>query len=89
VVEVRRETTRGRAPGPLFVGTGTGKPLPEPKMVAQQRDDRIRYAYLVEGKSIKRIARDFHHDKRTVRAAIGDQLRAAVSESVPVNSIRQ
>ncbi len=80
VVEVRRETIRGRSPGPLFVATGTGKPLPEPRIVAQERDERIRYAYLVEGKSIKRIARELHHDKRTVRAALGDVARPRCKE---------
>jgi hypothetical protein len=75
VVELRREGIRGRPPTPLFVATGTGKPLPKPRMVAQERDERIRRAYLIEGKSIKRIKREFHHDKRTIRAAIGDHRR--------------
>ena len=82
VVEVRREGIRGRPPTPLFVAAGTGKPLPEPKMVARERDERIRHAYLVEGKSIKRIAREFHHDKRTVRAALGDRLRPAALDTL-------
>jgi hypothetical protein len=36
----------------------------------KERDERIRHAYFTEEKSIKQIAREFHHDRRTVRRAI-------------------
>jgi len=34
--------------------------------------EQIRRAYFIEGKSIRQIARERHHDRRTVRAAIQD-----------------
>jgi len=34
--------------------------------------EQIRRAYFIEGQSIRRIARERHHDRRTVRAAIRD-----------------
>jgi len=34
--------------------------------------EQIRRAFFIEGKSIRQIARDRHHDRRTVRAAIRD-----------------
>jgi len=34
--------------------------------------EQIRRAYFIEGKSIRQIARERHHDRRTVRAAIRD-----------------
>jgi len=49
-------------------------------MEKTERDERIRYAYFVEGKGIKQIARELHHDKRTVRAAIGSPVRRATCE---------
>jgi DNA-binding NarL/FixJ family response regulator len=48
----------------------SGHVLPQPRMVKTERDERIRHAYFVEGKSIKQINRELHHDKRTVRKAI-------------------
>ena len=39
-------------------------------MEAKDRNKRIRHAYFVDGKSIKQIAREFHHCRRTVRWAI-------------------
>ena len=47
-----------------------GVEIPEEEMVKIERDDRIRQAYFIEGWSIKRIKRELHHDKRTIRRAI-------------------
>jgi hypothetical protein len=68
VVEVKRENTRGRPFTPLYFIAGGEKPAGT--MVRTERDERIRQAYFVEGKSIKRIVREFHHTKRTVHRAI-------------------
>jgi len=68
VVEIKRENTRGRPQGPLFLIAGTK--IPQGRMVKAERDDRIRRAHFVEGRGIKRIAREFHHCRRTVRKAI-------------------
>jgi len=68
--EISRENTFGRPLSPLLVSAETGHPIPEPRKVAQERDERIRHAYLVEKKSIKRIQRELHHDKRTIRRAL-------------------
>jgi len=70
VVEIARENTRGRPPTPLLVALEPGQTLPEPKMVKSAQTERIRHAYFAEGKSIKQVAREFHHDRRTVRKAI-------------------
>jgi hypothetical protein len=70
VVEVKRENTRGRPLSPLLIVPEPGQVLPEPKMVKAEQTERIRQAYFVEGKSIKQIAREFHHCRRTVRKAI-------------------
>jgi len=70
VLEISRENTLGRPLSPLLVATGTGHLLPEPRKVARERDERIRHAYIVEKKSIKRIQRELHHDKRTIRRAL-------------------
>ena len=67
VIAVRRENTRGRPLTPLFFIAGTE--IPEEQKVKTPRDDRIRQAYK-EGWSIKRIKRELHHDKRTIRRAI-------------------
>jgi len=40
------------------------------KMVARERDEQIRHAYFVEGKSRKQIEREFHHGVMTVQKAI-------------------
>ena len=68
VIEIRRENTRGRPMTPLLIIAGAS--IPEVRMVNKERDERIRHAYFVEGWSIKRIAREFHHDKRTIHRAI-------------------
>jgi len=46
-------------------------PLPAPTLAKTENFERIRQAYLVEGKSIRQIAQEFHHDRRTVRQALG------------------
>ena len=74
IIEVKRENCHGRPRSTLLVIAGA--PVPEGKMVKTEnkvkteRTERIRQAYFVEGKSIKGIAREYHHDKRTVRRAI-------------------
>ena len=68
VIAVRRENTRGRPPSPLLFIAGAE--IPEEKVVKIERDDRIRQAHFIEGWSIKRIKRELHHDKRTIRRAI-------------------
>jgi hypothetical protein len=73
VVELKRENTRGRPLSPLLFIAGAEKP--EGNMVRTERDERIRQAYFVEGKSIKQIARECHHDRRIVRRAIGSGKR--------------
>ena len=47
-----------------------GAEIPEEKVVKIERDDRIRQAHFIEGWSIKRIKRELHHDKKTIRRAI-------------------
>ncbi|MBA7467585.1 hypothetical protein ES705_20066 [subsurface metagenome] len=68
VIAVRRENTRGRPPSPLLFIAGTE--IPEEQKVKTPRDERIRQAHFIEGWSIKRINRELHHDKRTIRRAI-------------------
>jgi len=68
VIAVIRENTRGRPPSPLLLIAGAE--IPEEKVVKIERDDRIRQAHFIEGWSIKRIKRELHHDKRTIRRAI-------------------
>lgn len=70
VVEIKRENTFGRHPTPLLVAVQPGVPLPAPHMVRTQKMDRIRQVHFAEGKSMKQIAKQLHHDKRTVREAI-------------------
>ena len=41
-------------------------------MLNVDQKEQIRRAFFIEGKSIRRIARERHHDRRTVRAAIQD-----------------
>jgi DNA-binding NarL/FixJ family response regulator len=75
VLEIKRENTRGRPLSPLFLIAGAT--IPEEKNVKEEhwknvkeeRDNRIRQAYK-EGWSIRRINRELHHDKRTIRRAI-------------------
>ena len=71
VIEIKRENTRGRPFTPLLVIPSPEKPLPVPDTPARDRDERIRKAYFVQRKSIKQIAREFHHNRRTVRRALG------------------
>jgi hypothetical protein len=73
VVEIKRENTRGRPLSPLLFLAGAEKP--EGNRGKTERDEHIRQAYFVEGKSIKQIAREFHHDRRTVRRAIEREAR--------------
>jgi len=68
VIAVIRENTRGRPPSPLLLIAGAE--IPVEKKLKIERDDRIRQAYFIEGWSIKRIKRELHHDKRTIRRAI-------------------
>lgn len=41
-------------------------------MLNVDQKEKIRRAFFIEGKSIRHIARERHHDRRTVRAAIRD-----------------
>ncbi|MBA7589539.1 hypothetical protein ES708_31624 [subsurface metagenome] len=68
VIPIKRENTRGRPLSPLLLIAGAT--IPEEKNVKEERDERIRQAYFLEGWSIKRINRDLHHDKRTIRRAL-------------------
>ncbi|MBM3157325.1 MAG: hypothetical protein FJ004_08595 [Chloroflexi bacterium] len=68
VIEVSRENIRGRPLTPLLVAAG--QTLAMPKMVKTEQMERIRQAYFREGKGMKQIAREFHHDRKTVRRAI-------------------
>ena len=77
VIEVKRENCRGRPMSPLMVIAGA--PIPEERMVKTEMMERIRHAYLVERKSIKWVAREFHHDRRTVRRAIRESKLEAVA----------
>jgi hypothetical protein len=70
VVEIKRENTRGRPLTPLLVALEPGRVLPKPEMVKTAQTERIRHAYFAERKSIKQVAREFHHDRGTVRRAI-------------------
>ena len=67
VVEVKRENRTGRYPTPLLVAVQPGLPLPS---MGTDKMERIRQAYFAGGKSIKQIAREFRHHRRTVRKAI-------------------
>ena len=55
--------------------------LAKMEMTAKERNERIRYAYFVEGKSITQIAAQFHHSRHTVRQAIANG-RQELSTSV-------
>jgi hypothetical protein len=68
VIAVERENTRGRPLSPLFFIAGVE--IPEEKKIKTPRDERIRQAYFIKGWSTKRIKRELHHDKRTIRRAI-------------------
>lgn len=68
VTQVKRENCRGRPRSSLLVIAGA--PIPEEKMAKTEMMERIRHAYFVEEKSIKRIKRELHHDKRTIHRAV-------------------
>jgi len=78
-VEIKRENTRGRNPTPLLVALEPGQVLPKPEMAKTAQIERIRLAYFVERKSIKQVAREFHHCRRTVRRAIRESKLEAVA----------
>ncbi len=44
-------------------------------MLKVDQKEQIRRAFFIEGESIRQIARERHHDRRTVRAAIRDASR--------------
>ena len=71
VVEVKRESFRGRPLSPLLAAVQPGLMLPSPELARTEKFERIRKAHFVEGKSIREIAREFHHDRRTIREALG------------------
>jgi len=68
VVEVRRRRPKGRPLSPLYFPADK---CPEEFRRADDRDERIRHAYFVEGKSIRQVAKEFHCGKETVRSVIG------------------
>jgi len=68
VIAVRRENPRGRPLSPLLFIAGAE--IPKEKMVKEERDDRIRQAYFIEGWSIWRISRELHHHRKLIRRAI-------------------
>jgi len=68
VVAVIRENARGPTPSLLLFIAGAE--IPEEMVIKIERDDCIRQAYFIEGWSIKRIKRELHHDKRTIRRAL-------------------
>ncbi len=41
-------------------------------MLTVDQREQVRRAYFIEGKSIRRIAREGLHDRRTVRKFLGD-----------------
>jgi len=43
------------------------------KIAAEERDERIRQAYFIEGKCISQIAREFHHDRNLVRRIVREE----------------
>jgi hypothetical protein len=68
ITEVKRENGRGRPPTPLLVADPAQ--IPEESKIKVDRDERIRQAYFLEGKGIKWIERELHHNRHTVRKAI-------------------
>ena len=77
VVSVERENWLGRPQSPLLLIAGL--PLPKAKKNKAEEMERIRHAHFAEGKSIKCIAREFHHDRRIIRRAIRELVPAGVS----------
>ena len=71
-VEVRRRRPKGRPPAPLyFPADNCPEEVREEVRQAGDRDKRIRHAYFVEGKSIKRVAKELQCSRETVRSVIG------------------
>ena len=66
VIELKRESLHGQPTPLLFIA---GAKIPEERHVKTERDERIRQAHS-QGWSIKRINRELHHDKRTIRRAL-------------------
>lgn len=68
VIEVKRRNTIGRYPTPLvFIGTAE---IPEEMLAVTDKKEQIRKAYFEEGKSIKRIAKEYHCSKKTVHRLV-------------------
>ena len=80
IIEIERENARGRPLSSLLVVPTPDKPLPQPKMLARERDERIRRAYFEEGKGIKRIAKEQHHNRITIRRALWRHLEGIECE---------
>jgi len=79
VVEIERECIKGPSPSPLVVAVEPGRALPQPKRVKTERDARIRQAYFIEGKGIRQIVRELHHDRNFVRRVIREEKQPALS----------
>mgnify|MGYP001053775543 CR=1 FL=1 len=68
VIEVKRQNTIGRYPTPLlFIGTAE---IPQEMLAVTDKRAQIRKAYFEEGKSIKRIVREYHCSKKTVHRIV-------------------
>ncbi|GAI67754.1 unnamed protein product, partial [marine sediment metagenome] len=44
--------------------------LTKMELATKERDERIRHAYFVDGKTVSQIEREFHHSQKTVRKVI-------------------
>ena len=87
IIAVRRENSRGRPiTSLLFIA---GAPIPEVRMVKKERDELIRQAYYEEGWSPRRIEREFHHSRKTVRGAIGVKIKVRMDKKERDERIRQ
>ena len=53
-------------------------------MVKVEEKERIRRAYFLQRKSIRQIAGEFHHARRTVRKAINDSAPPQYARVVPM-----
>jgi len=68
VVEVKQQNTHGRYPTPLvFIGTAE---IPEEILAVTDKREQIRKAYFEEGKSIKRIVKEYRCSKKTVHRIV-------------------
>ena len=68
IIEVKRQNTIGRYPTPLvFIGTAK---IPEEMLAVTDKKEQIRRAYFEEGKSIKRITKEYHCSKKTVHRVV-------------------